>query len=59
MLKLPPAKRKLVTNIIKEKTNCEVSSADDYSKNYVMIREAGEVIKEIPEQVKKLKWLFK
>jgi hypothetical protein len=59
ILKLPPAKRKLVVGIIKTKTNTEVSSADDYSRNFVRIKEFGEIIKEIPEQAKKIKWLFK
>lgn len=58
LLKLPPAKRTLVVNIVRSKTNCNLYSDADYKHSFVKIKEIGEVIKEIPKAAKKIRWLF-
>ncbi len=58
LLKLPPAKRALVANIVRNKTNCNIYSDNDYKHGFINIKEVGEVIKEIPKAAKKIKWLF-
>jgi hypothetical protein len=58
LIKLPPSKRALVVNIVRNKTNCNLYSDSDYQHNYVKIKEVGEVMREVPKFAKKFKWLF-
>jgi hypothetical protein len=58
LLKLSPSKRSLVINIVRKKTNCNLSSGDEYKHNYIKMKEVGEVIREVPHLAKKLKWYF-
>jgi hypothetical protein len=58
LLKLPPAKRALLVNLVRKKTNYNLYSSDDYNKNYINFKEIGEVAREIPHFAKKIKWFF-
>jgi len=61
LLQLTPAKRTLVIDIVKSKTNYDISSSKNNFHNFMMIKEVGHIIHELtPENVpKKFKWLIK
>lgn len=49
LLDLTPIKRAMVSNVIKSKTNIEISSSNDITRGFLSIKKLGEVITSLPE----------